>query len=89
MSWDADIDELKRRRALAKQQGGADAVARQHDKGRLTIRERIDGLLDAGSFNEVGEGAGVPEDRTDALGCTVLQLAARYDGLDTPVYAGD
>ena len=61
MSWDADIDELKRRRALAKQQGGADAVARQHDKGRLTIRERIDGLLDTGSFNEVGEGAGVPE----------------------------
>ncbi|MED5565365.1 MAG: carboxyl transferase domain-containing protein, partial [Pseudomonadota bacterium] len=61
MSWDADIDEIKRRRELAKQQGGKDAVARQHEKGRLTIRERIDTLLDANSFNEVGEGAGVPE----------------------------
>ena len=61
MSWDADIDEIKRRRELAKQQGGQEAVARQHEKGRLTIRERIDGLLDANSFNEVGEGAGVPE----------------------------
>ena len=61
MSWDADIDEIKRRRELAKQQGGKEAVARHHEKGRLTIRERIDTLLDADSFNEVGEGAGVPE----------------------------
>ena len=61
MSWDADIDEIKRRRELAKQQGGKEAVARHHEKGRLTIRERIATLLDADSFNEVGEGAGVPE----------------------------
>ncbi|MBL6787732.1 MAG: propionyl-CoA carboxylase [PS1 clade bacterium] len=68
MSWEKDIDEIKRRRDLAKQQGGSASVARQHEKGRLTIRERIDGLLDDGSFNEVGEGAGVPEyDDTGAL----------------------
>ena len=61
MSWDADIEEIKRRRELAKQQGGKEAVARHHEKGRLTIRERIATLLDADSFNEVGEGAGLPE----------------------------
>ena len=61
MSWDDEIDEIHARRKLAKQQGGAAAVAKHHDKGRLTIRERIDALLDAGSFDEVGAGAGVPE----------------------------
>src|SRR2546425_13016765 len=34
--------------------GGVDAVARQHASGRLTARERIDLLFDAGSFTEIG-----------------------------------
>ena len=38
----------------AKRLGGAEAVARHRERGRLTIRERIDGLVDAGSFQEVG-----------------------------------
>ena len=41
--------------------GGADKVKRQHDSGRLTIRERIDRLVDANSFHEVGEIAGSAE----------------------------
>ena len=61
MSWDKEIDEIHARRKLAKQQGGEEAVAKHHEKGRLTIRERIDALLDKGSFDEIGEGAGVPE----------------------------
>lgn len=61
MDWDADIQQIKHRRALAKQQGGTESVGRQHQKGRLTIRERIDGLVDDGSFSELGEGAGVAE----------------------------
>ena len=61
MSWQDQIDEIHQRRALAKQQGGAEAVDKHHAKGRLTIRERIDGLLDDNSFDEVGEGAGVPD----------------------------
>jgi acetyl-CoA carboxylase carboxyltransferase component len=58
MSWDKHINEIKQRRIAAKAQGGKDAVARQHDKGRLTIRERIDALLDPHSFKEVGPIAG-------------------------------
>ena len=61
MSWDEEIDEIHARRKLAKQQGGAAAVKNHHEKGRLTIRERIDTLLDDSSFDEIGEGAGVPE----------------------------
>ena len=58
MSWDEEIKEIHRKRELAKKQGGEEGVARQHDKGRLTIRERIDGFLDPGSFDEQGMGAG-------------------------------
>ena len=58
MSWEADIEELRRREALARQMGGPDKVKRQHDAGRLTVRERIDHLLDPGSFHEVGALAG-------------------------------
>ena len=46
---------------LAKQQGGSEAVKLQHDKGRLTLRERIDRLLDKGSFDEIGKVAGGAE----------------------------
>ncbi len=58
MSWQAEADELARKRALARAQGGAESVARQHAKGRLTIRERIAAMLDDGSFQELGGAAG-------------------------------
>ena len=58
MSWRAEVDELARKRALARAQGGAESVARQHAKGRLTIRERIAAMLDDGSFQELGGAAG-------------------------------
>ena len=44
MSWKDEVEELARRRELARAQGGADAVARQHERGRLTVRERIAAL---------------------------------------------
>ena len=61
MSWQDEIDEVNKRRTLAKQQGGAEAVAKHHEKGRQSIRERIDALVDSDSFDEIGQGAGVPE----------------------------
>lgn len=41
--------------------GGVDKVKRQHDQGRLTVRERIDGLTDKGSFHEIGAVSGIGE----------------------------
>jgi len=58
MSWQPELDELRQREALAHAMGGPDKVRRQHEGGRLTVRERIDRLLDAGSFHEVGAIAG-------------------------------
>ena len=52
MSWQDEVDELERRKRLAEQMGGADGIARQRARGKLTVRERIDALADAGSFRE-------------------------------------
>src|SRR5262245_51964367 len=61
MSWSDEIEELRRREALAHEMGGADKVARQHEFGKLTIRERIAAIGDAGSFHEIGTLAGVAD----------------------------
>ena len=60
MSWENEVKELERRRYLAKQQGGEAGIAKQHARGRLTIRERIDVLLDEGSFKEHGRATASP-----------------------------
>lgn len=65
MSWKIEVDEIARRREAAKLQGGAAAIERHHAKGRLTIRERIDVLLDDGSFDEIGGTAGASEETSN------------------------
>lgn len=60
VSWQSEVDEIRRREALARQMGGAANIERQHAAGKLTIRQRIDQLLDAGSFHETGALAGKP-----------------------------
>src|SRR3989304_3560426 len=47
------IKNFLQKRRLANQSGGEDKIASQHEKGKLTARERIDLLLDEGSFTEV------------------------------------
>jgi len=49
----ANITEMERRRAAAKLGGGQRRIDAQHTKGRLTARERIEILLDEGSFEEI------------------------------------
>lgn len=56
--WEDEVTELRRREAMAREMGGPDKVERQHAGGKLTVRERIDALLDAGSFHEIGALAG-------------------------------
>jgi propionyl-CoA carboxylase beta chain len=47
------LDELHRLRAESERGGGAERVGQQHAKGKLTARERLDALLDPGSFVEL------------------------------------
>src|SRR6266481_6565482 len=58
MSWQSEMDELRRRESMAEELGGAERVKRQHDGGRMTIRERLARLVDPDTFHEVGKIAG-------------------------------
>lgn len=61
MSWETEIEELRRREALAETMGGEERVARQKSSGKLTVRERILALVDTGSLHEVGKIAGASD----------------------------
>src|ERR687887_2039052 len=52
--FEARVEDLRARRRRNLQMGGADKIARQHERGKLTVRERIDLLFDPGSFVEFG-----------------------------------
>lgn len=89
-SWQPEADEIRRRRELALDLGGAERVARQHADGKLTVRERIASLVDPGSFQEVGQltGAGVYVDGTleRIVPAPYVMGLARIDG--RPVAVG-
>lgn len=74
--WGAELDQKKVREAYAEEMGGADKVARQKGRGKLTARERIDGFLDEGSFREIGKLAGSGE--YDANGKLISSSASNF-----------
>ena len=48
------VEDLRARRKKNLAMGGAEKVAKQHERGKLTVRERIDLLFDTGTFVELG-----------------------------------
>ena len=52
--WEGALEEIAYIKELARELGGPERIQRQHDGGRLTIRERIDALVDSESFIEAG-----------------------------------
>ena len=82
MSWKPEVDEIEVRREAARAMGGPDAVERQHERGRLTIRERLDALVDADSLEEQGPIAGEAERDEDGR-VTVFYPANYLLGLAT------
>jgi acetyl-CoA carboxylase carboxyltransferase component len=63
-SWDETLDDLAQRRAAARAMGGPERLEKRKAPGRLNARERVDELLDPGSFHEFGTlvGGDVPAD---------------------------
>src|SRR5881409_4277034 len=53
MSMREKLDLLQQKRAEAELGGGAERIQAQHDKGKMTARERLEVLLDPGSFVEL------------------------------------
>jgi len=76
VTWKPEVEGIEERRRQALEQGGAEAVAKQHAKGRLTVRERIERFADPGSFWEQGPLAGHAEYGAD--GRLVRFTAANY-----------
>lgn len=76
MSWQDEVDEIEARREAARAMGGPEAVARQHERGRLTVRERLDALADPGSVEEQAPIAGEAE--RDEEGRVVAFHPANY-----------
>ena len=54
MSWEDSISELEMRKRLAREMGGEERVSKHKSLGKLTVRARVDMLLDSGSFQEIG-----------------------------------
>ncbi len=88
------LAELQRRREEAATGGGETAIAKQHDKGKLTARERIDLLLDEGSFTETdafavhrATGFGLEDKRI--LGDGVVTGHGTIDGRRVCVFSQD
>ena len=91
---DPRILELRAMRERARQGGGEERIRRQHAKGKLTARERLDLLLDPGTFNEIepfithqGGEVGTLEERY--LGEGVVTGYGQIDGRTVYVYSQD
>lgn len=93
MVWQPEIDEIKRRVAMAKKMGGEEGIAVQHGRGKLTIRERLDLIADKGSFQEIGQLAGAATYDGDELinvrPSNSIIGTCRVDGRKVVVNGGD
>ena len=74
MSREKQLQKLKKLREQSLEGGGAERIESQHQRGKLSARERIDLLLDKGSFREMG---------------AFVQHRAHDFGLDKQRYLGD
>ena len=94
MSWQPEIEELKKREALAKRMGGPEKVARHVNAGKLTVRDRVDGLVDPGSFHEIGAIAGkatydADGNLTDFVPANLITGRAKLNGRPVVVSGDD
>ena len=94
MSWEPELEELRRREELARRMGGTERVERQHASGRMTVRERVDRLFDPGTFHETGALAGrgsygADGELEDFLPANTVVGQGRIDGRRAAVQADD
>ena len=94
MNEDPRILELRQKRAQALQGGGEERIKKQKAKGKLTARERIQLLLDPGTFNELEPFITSPDDelgltKEKYLGDGVITGYGQIDGRTVYVYAQD
>ena len=72
-----NIKELEKRKQAARIGGGEERIKKQHAKGKLTARERLEILLDDGSFEEWGM---FVEHRAVDFGMDEQKIPGRWSG---------
>jgi methylmalonyl-CoA decarboxylase subunit alpha len=87
--YEARLQDLEARRRRNLGMGGAERIARQHEKGKLTVRERIDLLFDRGTFVEFGLLATDREGSEDTPADGVVTGHGLVDGRQVWVIAYD
>lgn len=78
--WSEEVAEIESRREQAHAMGGPEKVQRQRAAGRLTARERIDAVADAGSFAEIGTLTGFSDATGTVLPANFVAGTARIEG---------
>src|SRR5881275_1967416 len=94
MSQDERLEELRRRNRAAELGGGEERIRRQHKAGKKTARERLDLLLDPGSFMEIDkfvvhQSHDFDMEEQKVLGDGVVTGSGRIHGRAVFVYAQD
>jgi len=86
----SSIEKLKRKREAALLGGGKVRIRKQHESGRLTARERIERLLDPGSFIEMNMLACLPEDsKRELFGDGVVIGYGKINGRRVSIFSQD
>ncbi len=90
----AKIEELLKKKEEAKLGGGKERIKSQHDKGKLTARERIELLVDEGSFEEFDmfvehRSTDFGLEKQKFLGDGVVTGTAKIDGRPVALYSQD
>ncbi len=88
------LAELRERRQKIMEMGGRGSVERQRQRGKLTARQRIEKLLDAGTFCEIGifaknRGAAFGGDRADVAADAVVTGYGQIDGRKVYIFSQD
>src|SRR6266702_2667728 len=86
MTMREKLELLQKRRAESELGGGSDRIKAQHEKGKMTARERLDVLLDPGTFVELDR---FVTHRATDFGDGVVTGSGRIDGRLVYVFAQD
>jgi len=94
MTTDPKIEQLRELRKQAAQGGGPERIQRQRERGKMTARERLDLLLDKGSFHEIDafvvhRETNFDMDRQKYLGDSVITGWGTIDGRLVYVFSQD
>ena len=91
--WEKEVEEINYRKKVSYQLGGLKAIEKQHDQGKMTIRERIDALIDSDTFSEIGIMTGQARydksELIDFVPCPLIMGLGKINGCKVAIHGDD